>query len=141
MYAEAANEIGGPTYTLPGATMTAVQALNKVRERSEMPPVAAAYLGTKDAFRERIKNERAIELYLEGKRFFDLSRWGDASKLVHKEIYGADFVADASQPTGYIISKTVQPVYTLVFEPRQYRWPIPLADAMMFKEFKQNPGW
>lgn len=141
MYAEAANEIGGPGYTLPGATMTAVQALNKVRERSEMPPVAAAYLGSKEAFRERIKNERAIELYLEGKRFFDLSRWGDASKLAHKEIYGADFVANASQPTGYTISRTVKPVYTLVFEPRQYRWPIPLGDAMMFEEFKQNPGW
>lgn len=141
MYAEAANEIGGPAYTLPGASLTAVGALNRVRARAQMPPVNASYLGSKDTFRERIKNERAIELYLEGKRLFDLSRWGDASKEVHKNIYGADFVSNAGQPTGYTITKTTNPVYKLVFEPRQYRWPIPSNDAMMFGAFKQNPGW
>jgi len=140
-YAEAANELGGPNYTLAGASMTAVQALNKVRERVNMPGVNSAYLASKETFRERIKTERAVELYLEGKRFFDLSRWGDAHKQSHKEIYGVNFTADDSKPTGYVISKTAVPVYTLVFDQKHYKWPIPLNDAMMFKEFKQNPGW
>jgi hypothetical protein len=140
-YAEAANELGGPNYTLPGASMTAVQALNKVRERVNMPGVNSAYLANKEAFRERIKTERAVELYLEGKRFFDLSRWGDAHKQSHKEIYGVNFAADASKPTGFTISRTSTPIYTLVFDQKHYKWPIPVNDAMMFKEFKQNPGW
>lgn len=141
MYAEAANEIGGPNYTLPGATMSAVQAVNKVRERVLMPGVDARYLTGKDVFRERIKTERAVELYLEGKRFFDLSRWGDAHKLKHKQIFGVDLIENGGRPTGYNVSRTALPVYTLTFEQKHYKWPIPLSDALMFKEFKQNPGW
>ena len=140
-YAEAANEIGGPTYAIPGASMTAVEAVNKVRNRVGMPDVNAAYLTSKEVFRERIKNERAIELYLEGKRFFDLGRWHDAHKPEHKNIYAADFAANAGAPTGFDISKSSQPVFTLTFEEKHYRWPIPLEDAIMFKEFAQNPGW
>lgn len=141
MYAEAANEIGGPNYALPGATMTATQAINRVRARVNMPAVNSIYLASKDLFRERIKNERAIELYLEGKRYFDLSRWGDAHKVVSREIYGADFTANPGQPTGYSIARTPQPVFTLVFDMKQYQWPIPLKDAQMFFEVKQTPGW
>ena len=141
MYAEAANEIGGPNFTLPGATMSAVQAVNKVRERVEMPGVNPMYLANKDTFRQRIKNERAVELYLEGKRFFDLSRWGDAHKLQHKQLYGVDLIENPGRPTGYNISRTSLPVVTLTFEQKHYKWPIPLSDALMFKEFKQNPGW
>lgn len=141
MYAEACNEIGGPTYTLPGASLSAVGAVNLVRARAGMPSVAAQYLASASTFRERIKNERAVELYLEGKRFFDLSRWGDAHKLAHREIYGASFVADASKPTGYTITRTSSPVFTLVFDQKHYRWPIRTQDALMFKEFNQNPGW
>mgnify|MGYP001502811457 FL=1 len=141
MYAEAANEIGGPDYTLPGANMSAVQALNKVRERIMMPGVHSRYLTGKEAFRERIKNERAVELYLEGKRFFDLSRWGDAHKMQHRQLYGVDLIENAGRPTGYNISRTALPVVTLTFEQKHYKWPIPLTDALMFEEFKQNPGW
>ncbi len=140
-YAEAANELGGPNYMIPGATMTSVQALNKVRERVKMPDVNNIYLTNKDTFRERIKNERAVELYLEGKRFFDLSRWGDAHKLKYKALYGVDFTKDDGKPTGYAISRTTVPVFTLTFEQKHYKWPIPTDDATMFVEFKQNPGW
>lgn len=140
-YAEAANELGGPNHTIPGATMTAVQALNKIRERVEMPPVNAIYLASKETFRERIKNERAVELYLEGKRFFDLSRWGDAHKLEHKTIYGVNFIENSGQPTGYSISRSTTPIFTLTFDQKHYKWPIPSDDATMFTEFKQNPGW
>ena len=141
MYAEAANEIGGPGYTLPGANLSATDAINRVRARVLMPSVKSAYLASKDLFRDRIKNERAIELYLEGKRFFDLSRWGDAHKVVSREIYGADFAVNAGKPTGYAITRTPQPVFTLVFEMKHYKWPIPLNDAQMFAVVKQTPGW
>ena len=142
MYAEAANEIGGPNYALPGASLTSLQALNLVRARAGMPGVTKTeYLASAAAFRGRIKNERAVELYLEGKRYFDLSRWGDAHKIEHKQIWGVSLIEDAGKPTGYAISKTASPVFTLTFEQKHYKWPIPLADAIMFKEFKQNPGW
>lgn len=141
MYAEAANEIGGPDHTISGASLSAVEAVNVVRARVNMPGVHTSYLGSKEDFRERIKNERAVELYLEGKRFFDLSRWGDAHKMEHREIYGIELTENASAPTGYDISETVDPVFTLTFVQKHYRWPIPTQDALMFEEFEQNPGW
>jgi len=141
MYAEAANELGGPDYTFPGASMSAVEAVNLVRARVKMPDVNSMYLGSKDDFRERIKNERAVELYLEGKRLFDLSRWGDAHKTEHKALYATDIVLDVSKPNGYRYTRASAPFFTLGFDQKHYKWPIPLDDALMFPEFKQNPGW
>ena len=121
--------------------MSAVEAVNIVRARVGMPPVNSSYLTSKESFRERIKNERAVELFLEGKRFFDLSRWGDASKMKHRQLYAMDFQENSSSPTGYFISRASTPFFTLTFEEKHYKWPIPLSDALMFDEFKQNPGW
>lgn len=140
-YAEACNELGGPNYTLAGANISAVDAVNKVRARVKMPIVNNAYLTSKETFRERIKNERGVEFYLEGKRFFDLSRWGDASKIEHKQVFGITITEDPSKPTGYVFNRNSSPVITLTFDKKHYRWPIPLEDATMFKEFVQNPGW
>jgi hypothetical protein len=140
-YAEACNEIGGPDYSLDGANLTAVEAVNRVRERVKMPPVNSIYLTNKDVFRERIKNERAVELFLEGHRFFDLSRWGDAHKAEHRQLYAVDIYPDPSKPTGYVFTHPTEPFFVLTFTQKHYRWPVPLEDALMFEEFKQNPGW
>lgn len=140
-YAEAANEIGGPNYKLPGASISAVDAVNRVRARVTMPPVDAMYLSSKETFRDRIKNERAVEFFLEGKRLFDLSRWGDASKLEYKQYFADDFILNPAAPTGYDINRASEPYFSRTFEQKHYKWPIPLSDALMFKEFNQNPGW
>lgn len=140
-YAEAANEIGGPNHAIAGANLTALEAVNRVRARVKMPPVHARYLNSKEDFRQRIKNERAVELFLEGKRFFDLSRWGDAHKPEHRELYAINIQPDPTRPTGYYFSKPATPILTLTFTQKHYKWPIPLDDALMFEEVKQNPGW
>jgi hypothetical protein len=106
-----------------------------------MPAVNSKYLASKESFRERIKNERAIEFYLEGKRLFDLSRWGDAHKLEYKQVYGITINKDLTKPTGYVFSRNTTPVVTLTFDQKHYRWPIKLSDALMFEKFEQNPGW
>ena len=50
-YAEAANEAYGPTGAVPGSSLTALQAINMIRNRVGMPNVNAAYTGSKDAFK------------------------------------------------------------------------------------------
>jgi hypothetical protein len=141
IYAEAANELGGPTYKIDEANITALEAINIVRERAGVPPVNSIYLSTKDDFRERIRNERTVELFLEGKRIFDLMRWGVAHEPEYKELYSVEFTHDDSKPTGFHISISTTPFHKNVFEQRQYSWPIPTNDAYMFEEFEQNPGW
>lgn len=140
IYAEAANELGGPTYKISEADITAEEALNYVRDRVKMPPVASRYL-TKDLFRERIQNERAVEFFLEGKRLFDLMRWGLAHKTEYKNLYAVDIVPDNNKPTGFSILRSDLPFHTNVFEMKQYNWPVPMSDGFMFEEFEQNPGW
>jgi len=45
---------------------------NEVRERAELVPITGVTM-------DDIKKERRLELAMEGFRFFDLVRWGDAS--------------------------------------------------------------
>ena len=140
IYAEAANELGGPDFKINEADITAVEAVNIVRNRVKMPPVNPKYLNQRD-FRERIRNERAVELFLEGKRFFDIMRWGIAHTSECRDLYATDFVKDDSKPTGFSISRSERPFHSNVFEMKQYNWPVPMNDGFMFDEFKQSPGW
>lgn len=77
MYAEAKNEATGPDATV-------YSAINQVRARTtvNMPAVVQANYSTKEILREYIRNERRVELAMEGLRYFDLKRWKIAvSKL------------------------------------------------------------
>lgn len=73
-FAEVVNELQGP--------QQAAQYVNRVRQRPstnlaplENSPYANA-LTSQDAFRERLKMERSLELNHEGVRWADLKRWG-----------------------------------------------------------------
>tara|TARA_R110000868_G_scaffold79514_3_gene226256 strand:- start:11943 stop:13454 length:1512 start_codon:yes stop_codon:yes gene_type:complete len=67
MFAEAENEANGPT-------TAAYEAVKRVRDRVNMPEFTAGM--DKDAFREKVRNERVLELTLEDIRQLDLLRWG-----------------------------------------------------------------
>ena len=81
-YAEALNEY----YDTP--TPEAYQAVNDIRARSGMPSLPDNL--TKEQFRERVRNERAIELAFDGLRFWDIRRWEIAEEegVMSGEIYG-----------------------------------------------------
>ena len=68
MAAEAANESGN--------TASATTYLNQIRTRAGLSATTAA---SQADLRKAIKQERRIEFALEGERFYDLVRWGDAS--------------------------------------------------------------
>lgn len=68
MYAEASNEAAGPQGD-------AIDVVNKVRHRGNLPPLQADKTATKDAFFNAIEQERIVELLAEGQRGFDLRRW------------------------------------------------------------------
>jgi starch-binding outer membrane protein, SusD/RagB family len=68
MYAEATNAVNGPQ-------ADAIELVNKIRHRGNLPPLAAAKTATPDAFFSAIEQERIVELVAEGHRPFDLRRW------------------------------------------------------------------
>lgn len=68
MYAEADNEINGPT-------AESVALVNRVRHRGNLPPLKADKYADHDSFFDAIEQERIVELIGEGQRIFDLRRW------------------------------------------------------------------
>ena len=90
---------------------------------------------TKDGMRQIIRQERLIELCLEGQRFFDIRRWKLAMDYLNTSIMGWNTSADDESfytPT-YIYSQT--------FSKRNYFWPIKLEDMYRNDKLQQSPLW
>ena len=153
-YAEAVNEMAGPNGTLPGESMTAVEAINTIRNRvklpenedislpwelntysdQSLPDVPAEFTASREVFRERIRNERSIELAFEAHRWFDIRRWFIAHTL-DKRILKGRFDKDHTNFEEEVIG-------TRVFEyPKHYLLPFNRSDVYLYEDFEQNPGW
>jgi hypothetical protein len=113
-YAEAEFELGNEDI--------ARQYVNMVRARPgvNMPPVTDA--GEK--LRERIQNERRVELAFEGHRFFDVRRWKIAAQTENKPLEGMNIQKAADGTKTYAISKVID----RKFLDWQYNMPFPRAE-------------
>jgi hypothetical protein len=161
-YAEAANEAYGPTTPAPGATMTAVDAVNFIRNGgtsasglasanvtrwpiSQLAPVQTQFTTSKDAFRLRIKNERKVELSFEAHYYYDIRRWKDAPVTMAGPLMGniAEKVpVSAEYPTGFKYTRLP------LSDDRQSRWydakyylPFLTADYYKMKAFDPGQVW
>ncbi len=127
-YAEAKFELGDEA--------TAREYLNKVRARPtvNMPPIPATVTG--EALRQRIYNERRVELAFESHRFFDVRRWKIAMDIENRPLYGMDVI---KAPSG---TKTYTPFKQLekVFEDRMHWLPIE-NNEIRRTGIPQNPNW
>jgi hypothetical protein len=142
LFAEAANEAwNSPAQRETSCKYSAEEALNKVRTRAQMPKVASRFL-VKDAFRERVRNERRVELCFEDNRLFDIRRWHIAHLPANRDIWKmeiAKVAKTAAYPTGF---RYTPRIYTSrVFEEKHYLFVIKLDDTNIGPNFKQNPGW
>ncbi len=142
LFAEAANEAwASPTQRNASCKYTAEEALNVVRARAQMPNVAAKYL-VKDGFRERVRNERRVELCFEDNRLFDIRRWHIAHLPENRDIWKMEIVKVAKNttyPTGF--RYTPRLFKQRVFDEKHYLFVIKLDDTNIGPNFKQNPGW
>jgi len=120
-YAEALNE------ALDAPNAAVYDAVNDVRTRSGQPELPAGL--DQAQMRERIRNERRVELALEEHRFFDLRRWKEADKL-RETIKGMTVGYDEGQ--GKFIYTPVD-IETRSFSESQYYLPIPQS------EIEKNP--
>ncbi len=145
-YAEAANEAYGPKTPAPGASMSAEDAINFIRARVGMVKVQDKFTASKEIFRNRIKNERFVELCMEGAHYYhDLRRWMDAPASYSGQLIGVDIEkvpVSAAYPTGY--KYTRQPLSAdrqTLWKPQMYYWPFNEADNYKMKAFVPNPTW
>ena len=121
LYAEALNELNA---TPPSK---AIECLNRVRNRVNLPKIEDSkyYNGSqistnKDAFREHLKIERALELAMECVRWVDLKRWGINDQATLDELKARD-----SDFNNFIIDKSI-------------RMPIPQSEVDNNPNLNQN---
>ncbi len=134
-YAEAmVNAFDSPSYTDAEFPMSALDAVNALRARSDvnMPPYPSDI--TKDDFIRRLKNERRVELAFEGHRFWDVRRWKDLEGTTR--IYRVEV---SRQQNTFFYEKSL-------YETRQvndcmYFYPISNAELYKNGNLIQNPNW
>ena len=114
--------------------MTALQAVNRVRNREgvKMPALPATL--SPDEFLKRLKNERRVELAFEGHRFWDVRRWKELDET--ENIYGVK-VTKVGAEMNYEKSR----INTNVVEDKMYFYPIANTELFKNKKLVQNPGW
>ncbi len=134
-YAEAMNEAFGPADTRYG--LSAVDAVNAIRLRAGMPAIMAADYPSADVLREKIRNERRIELAFEEHRSWDVRRWKIAESTLGADLRGMDIVKNADATftyTPYVVEKRT-------FDVKMYYYPIPNAEILKENKLIQNTGW
>ncbi len=128
MYAEAVNELNGPSPEL-------FTLLDRIRRRGNLPALNRTKFATKDDFFKAIEQERIVELVAEGHRFFDIRRWRKA-----EEIW--------PMPSGQVLfdSQGTRVRDEFVNAPdrnyqRYYMFQIPTAEIEVNPKITQNEPW
>jgi hypothetical protein len=146
MYAEAAAAAGGASYKASNCPLTAVQAVNKIRERAGVAEVAAKFTGDNHKFMDEVRRERACELAFEGHRFNDLRRWLLLDKAPYNVKTSQEFTRagelDPKHPEETLVSGfTEKTILTRNFTQKHWWLPLKKKDTSLYPDMFQNPGW
>jgi hypothetical protein len=137
-YAEAQNEAVGPDISV-------YDAVNQIRRRAKnaagvaMPDLPAGL--TQVEMRNRIRNERAVELAFENGRWFDIMRWGIGKNILNGPARQIKIIKN-TDGTFRFEEFDMPPGFTHTFVEKQNYYPIPLGEIQKsIGILKQNPGW
>ncbi|UCS93364.1 RagB/SusD family nutrient uptake outer membrane protein [Echinicola marina] len=126
-FAEARNEDLGPDEEV-------YSALEAIRMRAGLDPYALPSGLTKEEMRGVIRNERRVELALEGHRFWDVRRWMIAEEVGNQTKTGMEV-----QRNGSNVTYNRFDVRKHVFRKAAYFWPLPYDEVAKSPELVQNP--
>jgi len=91
---------------------------------------------TKEGMRDIIRQERMIELALEGYRYWDIRRWKLAGEYFSKPIRGWNIYR--SDVEGFY---EIENIFYRNFLIKDYLWPISQNELLRNPNLVQNPGW
>lgn len=133
-YAEAVfNYLGSADATDGTFTMSAVDAVNVVRSRSDVNMPAFPTGLSNDEFTEKYRRERMVELAFEGHRFWDVRRWKDGES--QKSIVEMQITKSGDNYTYNRVTKS------RYWDDKMYLFPIPDSEIRKNPNLTQNPGW
>ena len=160
-YVEALNNVTGTvTVTTPDMTGTDVEVtvsrdvqemakyFNMIRYRVGLPGPALSDMNDANRFEQIIRNERQVELFNEGYRYFDTRRWGtfltDDANM--SNWLGLDVQKDRTDVSGNpgfwnIVTIDQQNIRDRVALPKMVFMPIRHDELLKVPAMDQNPGW
>jgi len=127
-YAEAKNALGQMDASVWDKTIGAL------RKRAGFTDPGALNFPANTDMTNIIRNERRVELAMEGIRPDDIRRWKIATTVMNGWAHGAKF-GDPSVDNGYIRVQNRQ------FDEKNYLWPIPASELSLDQNQTQNPGY
>ena len=131
------DEEGNQTTVNVPATQTAAKMASKTRLRSGMPAIATGM--SNEAFWEKYKNERRVELAFEGHRFYDVRRWmedGDKFMNIHR------MEITKNEDGSYIYNKVAVTRGDGQWESKWNLFPFSQTEILKSNHaIQQNPGW
>lgn len=113
-----------------GDSSNALAYLNRVRQRAQLPALTAVTL-------DDIKKEKQCELWMEGCRYQDLIRWGDAARVLSTR----GQVRPALLPDGTVKWDLQQNASAGFKTGKHELLPFPATEMNVNRNMKQNPGW
>ena len=143
-YAEATNEAYGPNGKAGGCSLTALDAVNKIRTRAQMPPVQDRFTTSKETLRPRIQNERNVEFMFEGHHYYiDERRWCIAPERMKAPLMGM-YIESVPKSETYPNGKkyTRLPIkFQASWKDAMYYFCLPNDEATKLKNFVNNEMW
>lgn len=136
-YAEASMELGKDG--------DALWAVNEIRKRAGMPELATIT-------RDKVRQERKIELAFEGNRWFDLRRWRIAKNELTQAFHGLRIILDGAsmvegqydvltQKFKIVIIDNIAGIPSPYFDEKHYYLPIGLSRTTNNNNLVENPGY
>ncbi|MDH6312111.1 hypothetical protein M2137_000874 [Parabacteroides sp. PFB2-10] len=148
MYAEAAAQGYGSANAKDASfSKSAVEAVNTIRERAGVGPVADKYTASLDGFMSELRRERAVELAFEGHRFNDLRRWLLLTEYPYniktEQLFdrAAPLDPKADPKENAVVNWDEEVIITRNLSSKHYWLPFKTEDVTIYPEFTQNPGW
>lgn len=146
-YAEALNNISeGKSYEIDGQLYmrdkeAIKNAFNPVRYRAGLPGVTDEELATTDGFNKIIQRERMIEFFHEGRRYYDVRRWGIVEEIEQEPLTGCD--VSKGEWEGFYAPTMIQyaTIRQRTFKPKMIFLPLHLNELRKVPTLDQNPGW
>lgn len=144
-YAEALNNltqshtVGEETFSRDLEAMKA--AFNPIRFRAGLPGLSDTDLQTAENFNKVLQRERMIEMFHEGRRYYDIRRWGIIESLEREPLTGLN--VEQGEWDGFYQPIVIQhaSIYERVFKSKMLLLPIHLDEIRRSKNLDQNPGW
>ena len=148
MYAEAGAAVQGANYKSSKLDLTAVDAINVLRNRVDAGHVADKFVADQKKFMDEVRRERAVELAFEGFRWNDLQRWLLLTEYPYniktsqefKRVGNYDFTKNDPRDAE-VAGWSEKRIVTRDFSEKHYLLPLKESDVYLYPEFGQNPGW